>query len=89
LTGKDLNAVESAIFKRKESEFSDFEKFGLTPFINVFFRSSDYFLLVKKAALGEEVEDSFKAFLENDGTAYPKHFREIVFGFKNGLSFLH
>lgn len=87
LTGKDLNAVESAIFKRKESEFSDFEKFGLTPFINVFFRSSDYFLLVKKAALGEEVEDSFKAFLENDGTAYPKHFRECFLDLKTDYPF--
>jgi len=38
LTGNDINAVESAIFKRKENEFTDFERFGLTPFINVFSR---------------------------------------------------
>ena len=87
LTGKDLNAVESAIFKRKESEFSDFEKFGLTPFINVFFKSSDYFLLVKKAALGEEVETGLKTFLENGDTAYPKQFRDCFLDLKANYPF--
>ncbi len=87
LTGNDINAVESAIFKRKENEFTDFEKFGLTPFINVFFKSSDYFLFVKKAALGEEVENSFKAFLENGGTSYPQQFRECFLDLKTYYPF--
>jgi len=48
LIGEDFQSVKDAIIKRKEFEFSDFEKFGLKDFIDVFFRSSAYFLLTKK-----------------------------------------
>jgi len=64
LTGNDINAVESAIFKRKENEFTDFERFGLTPFINVFFKSSDYFLFVKKLRLEKKLKAVLKSSLK-------------------------
>ncbi len=72
----DFPEVREAIFKRREEEFEEFSKFGLEPFINVFLRSANYFLLVKKAYLGYKVSDDFKEFLLKGVGSYPKHFYE-------------
>lgn len=63
ITGYDLESMKTAIQKRKQSELEEFSKFGLENFINIFFDSKKYFILLKKIALGLPVEDGFKDLL--------------------------
>ncbi|MGC9100295.1 MAG: hypothetical protein ACP5HC_03420 [Caldisericum sp.] len=49
----DFESVKKAIENRKKSEFDEISKFDLKDFIDVFFKSKEYFLLLKKIALGD------------------------------------
>jgi len=65
IADRSFNSVKNGIQRRKEKEFEEFEKFGLGDFINVFFNSSKYFLLLKKIVLGDISEYSEDEFVNS------------------------
>ncbi|BAL81286.1 V-type ATPase subunit [Caldisericum exile] len=76
LTSDDFESVRNAIDKRKETEFEEFSKFGLESFINVFFKTQEYFLLLKKISLGNVIENDFTHLLFESPQSLPTEFTE-------------